>query len=226
MPDPTARNKPFPADDNDDIVDAEPDPITVEIAHSQQTADEEASFAKAEAGFSTQEHRHADQLRTEGRWLEAESYDGDARERMLDAQRVMQEANAAEQAANKFREEKKHRLALDLQQMSNQSLASLRTAVVDVRAFVQNLTPADKLKVGLRTGFDEQRIEELRERVIVTGYAIEQALTSEEDVRRDAQRIIIDLVTFTAAVMTIADHIPALMDLVRHFGQLLLQFHL
>ena len=212
--------------DDENIVEAEPDPTAVQIAHQLQIAEEDARFAKAEADFASQERQHVKQLREEHRWREAEYYEHDADARMLDAGRVMHDSTVEEGEANELRAKKEQQLAVDLQRMPNQNLASLRAAVSEVRVFVQNLTPADKLKVGLGAGLDEAAIAELRERVLVKGFAIEQSLAFDGGLQRqNAQQVIVDLVTFTAAVMTFADHLPALMEVVQRFGQLLMQFH-
>lgn len=212
--------------DDPSIVEPAQDPAAVHLQQQQQMADGDADFARTEARFAVQEQKHVLQLRREGRWQEAESYARDARERMHDADMTMQVALEEDEEAEHLREDREKRLAVELQQMPNQSIATLRTAVADVRLFVQDMDPSDKLKVGLASGMNEDRIEAIRERAIVAGYAIEQALGIDAAVRSNPRQIIADLVTFTAAVMTLADHLPALMELVTRFGQLLSQFHL
>lgn len=221
VPDPKNQNQP-----PQDVVDADPDPTAVRIAQLEAEADEDAGFARAEAGFAAQEHQHAQELRKEGKIQEAVVYDDDARGRMEDASQVMEQANKETAEAERLREKEKEKLSLVLREMPNQGLATLRTAVSEVRLSVQNLSQADRLRVGLAAHLDEQRMEELREIVIIKGYAIEQALASGEHARKDAHHVIQDLVTFVAAVMTIADHLPPLLELVNRFGQLLLQFRL
>lgn len=213
-------------DDDDNIVDADPDPVTIRITQAQHAADEDASFAKAEAAFAAQEHQHAQRLREERRDAEADRYEHDAQARMTDAHDVMQQANREAAEANTLREQQTQRLAVVLRELPSQSLASLATAVGEVRRYVQNLTPAEKLKVGLAGHLNEHQIEELREHIVVTGFAIEQALSSGERTKANAVHVVEDLVAFVAAVMTLADHLPSLMDLIQRFGQTLSQFHL
>ncbi len=214
------------ANENNETIESGQDPANVHITHHQQTADDDGEFAKAEAGFAAMEHRRAEQLRADGRWLEADYYDHDASERMHDAERVMDEATKEEYEAKQLVADKQRKLALELQRASNQTVASLRNAVGEVRTFVQNLTPNDELRVGLSAHLDLERIVELRETVVVTGFAIEQALARNGGLQeQNIQQVIFDLITFTAAVMTLADHLPALMEVVQRFGQLLLQFH-
>lgn len=225
MTGPRSRSQ-VPDDNDETIIEADPDPTAVKISQMQHAADEDASFAQAEAAFAAQENKHAERLREEHRDADADRYQHDAQERMKDAGRVMEQSNNESADANRLREQQEQKLALVLQELPNQSLATLRTAVSEVRLYVQNLSSPEKLKVGLATSMNEQQIEELREHIVVTGFAIEQALATGDSARTHAGQVVQDLVAFVAAVMTIADHLPALLDIVHRFGQVLLQFHL
>lgn len=212
--------------DDDNVVEAAVDPTVKHIEDLRKAADDDSAFAKSQADFAAVEHDHAVQLRAEHRDAEADEINRDALQQMDAAKRTMQHSTEEAAEADVLETQQKHKWAGELRAMPNQSLDTLRTAVSRVRTFVEEMSPGDLLAVGLAAQMNGQQLSALRQQITTTGLALEEALVSPQSVRANAGRIVEDLVAFVAAVMTIADHLPPLFELMRHFGQLLMQFHI
>jgi hypothetical protein len=214
------------ADDDQNIIEADEDPLVKRIQHERELDDEEAGFAAREAEFAAAAEQRARHLHEEHRDLEAQQIHSEAEWLMDDAIHNMQEVNRREAEVIALEAQRKQQLSLTLREMPRQSLQTLRGAVARVAEYVEHLTPEDKLSIGLNANMDAAHIEEIRAEIVVRGQTLDRWLASEHQVRHNPIAVIEELVAFTAAVMTIADHFEPLLKLAREFGQLLLQFHI
>ncbi len=213
--------------DNDpNIVDADGDPLVQRIQHERELDDEEAEFAAQEAAFAAAAEQRAKHLHEEHRDTEAQQIHHEASWLMDDAIKTMQEVNRHDAVVVALEAQRKQQLSVTLLEMPRQRLITLRDAVSRVTEYVENLSPEDKLAIGLSARMDASHLEEIRGEIIVRGQALDQALSTEHKVKQNPMAVIEELVAFTAAVMTIANNFEPLLKLARDFGQLLLQFHI
>lgn len=214
------------ANDDPTIIEAATDPLLSRIEHERKVDDEEAGFAAQEAAFAAAAEQRAKHLHEEHRDEEAEEIHREASWLMGDAIHTMQEVNDHEKEVMALEAQRKDQLAVVLREMPRQGLQTLRDAVSRVTEFVENLTPEDKLAIGLNAHMDATHIEDVRAEIIVRGQTLDQLLATEARVRHSPAAVIEELIAFTAAVMTIADHFEPLLRLAHEFGHLLLQFHM
>lgn len=209
-----------------DTVEADSDPLVQRIQHDRDVANEEANFARERAKFAAAEYDRAEELAVEHRDSEAQEMRRAAIADMHAATIDMEASVHHQQDVTTLEKQRKQQLSVTLREMSKQSLETLRDAVNRVTEYVENLTPDEKLTIGLNAGMDAPHLEEVRGAIISRGRVLDQTLASEYKIKHDPITVIEELIAFTAAMMTIADHFEPLLKLAHEFGQLLLQFHI
>lgn len=217
-----------PSDDDMDqmrVVDADADPKANQIERMENESAAEIAFAEAAAEFARHEYDVGGDLIKEGKAQDGAELRRDATRRMNDAAAIMAQADEHEKHAEKIREVKRRELSRELRDWSDQSLLTLRDAVSEVRAYVEQMTDLDIRKVLRASDLSDDDIAQKRDIIIEYGQTIEISLNSVEQARHDPYTLVRHLVTFTTIALELARYLPPLMEKMNEFGRLLLQFH-
>ena len=223
----TTHSKSQHDDDQDEVtvVEAAPDPDLARAAQLESQDSENAEFAEAEAKFAQKERIHAQHLMAEGNIADGARYAHDAVAHMHDAQSVMDHVDTDDATVEQLRDKKQRELSLSVREMSAQNLMTLRDAVSAVREYVENMSELDIRKLSHAAQLSDVVVEQKRQIILNTGTNIEITLNSVEQAHHEPYALVKDLVTFTTIAMELATHLPKLLELLKAFGQILLQFH-
>ncbi len=225
-----ATHQPTPSDDDEGIVEAVPESNAQEINDLSTDSAHRFGFAMREAKFAQHVFRYAEDMHKRGRMADADRFTHDAEDLMDDAEENLEQAEEEEERAQRLRQQQQHQLSMALQAMHDTQLMTLRDAVQSVRRAVEDLTPTEVQRMRRIARSSEEpvadsQIEVWRETVVTTAIRIEVSLENPDTARHSAVHLVRDLSLFAAAAVELAKLAPQLMDVLRQFGQMILQFH-
>lgn len=205
--------------EEEDVVDAGQPTTEPQQKVLHEDAARRIHFAEAEARFAGAEHHTAERLRRMGDTKRANELDDDSMSHFDDA---AQEFHIAEQELDEEYElrvqDRVDSLALVVKDSSRQELVPIGQAVEAVAAYVvQHMTERDFAEAA---GGDPYEGQQLRRQVLGLSESIRHGLAHTIHSAETARRVVEEIVNFVAAILTIADHVPHLRDVVHQFGAL------
>ena len=212
-----------PPDDN--IVDADPDPIAERAAHLMHRAAEEAAFAREQSRFAQKTLDYSTDLDEEGQTDESEEYMREGTALMAAANQHMDRALEEDAEVKRLLEGKRHDMSRALSIMPDQNLYTLHDAVSAVREYVGSLSDLQIYDLGHAAHQSPAAVKAQCDVVVATGHHIEITLVSIEQVRRDPYSLAKQLVTFITIAMEFAKYLPKLHELMGTLWQVLASFH-
>ncbi len=219
----THRHQDDPISDN--IIDAEPDPVAIEVAHLLRRAAAHAAIARAQQRFATTEAAYGQELNDDGMDDDGDAVTSDAIHLMDDAEHFLEQALAEKHEARALLEKRRREVSLALREMPNQNLLTLRDSVESVRQYIEGMSESDVRTIIEQSHQSENIIQHERDVAVTTGQHIEIILINIEEVRRDPNTLGKQLMTFITLALGFANYLPKLMELVNQLGRVLQQFH-
>ena len=223
-----ALNRDIPGDDNlgenedENVVEAGQPTTEKEQQLLNDDAQARFDYAKAQVHFAQIEHQIADDLTHLGKPEEAKNADLEAIHLFNDA------AVQAERAHQEWAEvhtlrvhDTVERMAVVVQQEPRQSLVTLSTAVSSLTTYALQLNDHDYIRAAQG---DQAKARQIHETIASLGSSIKHALSRGIQTIDVARHVVQQIVEFVAAVMTVADHVPAFHAAVQQFIPILSPF--
>jgi hypothetical protein len=167
-------------------------------------------FGRDQAAFSEAEEKAAAQLRQLKNSEFADILDADADQHMQDATHQMELGIVELEKANHLHHETMwEQLAVQIVQMPQQ-LVEWNDAVGTITQTIKQRVTAEQFAAAAEGDAISGR--RLREQIISLGVAIRHSLSQAIELIDDARRVVMEIVEFLAAVLTILDHVPVLKE--------------
>jgi hypothetical protein len=167
-------------------------------------------FGRDQAAFSEVEEKAAAQLRQLNNSELADILDVDADQHMQDATHQMELGIVELEKAGQLRHETVwEQLAVQIVQ-TPQQLVVWNDAVGTITQTVKQRVTVEQFAAAAEG--DVIRGRHLREQIISSGVAIRHSLNQAIELIDDARRVVMEIVEFIAAVLTVLDHVPALKE--------------